>query len=135
MAAILLAWARPAPAQTDSLVVDQFGRVGVGTALIGPNEAVQVTAALKSFFVKVPRRCGQGPVPVRIRFSDATTGVELLTEQSMLTAETRAFRATLDPLGDTTAVEVAILTQKRLRLCVTWNSTPAGPAGFRTLAP
>jgi hypothetical protein len=83
MGVVLLAWTQAAGAQTDALVVDETGAVGVGTALLAPAESLAVSASLEAPFVKVPRKC-QRRIPVRIVVADAATGDLLLSEAAML---------------------------------------------------
>ena len=120
-----------AAAQTDALVVDEQGEVGVGTAFMGPAEVLDVYATLAPAFSKVPSRCRDG-VPVRIVVLDAESGATLLEEQATLGAEQRGLRASLGPLGEEAApVQIGVLSTKRYRRCVRWGGRVAGPGGVR----
>ena len=131
--ALLWLLSGPAIAQTDALVVDDTGRVGV--SLAAPNENITVTVARGPAFDDEPRRCSRD-VPVRIVIQDAISGAILLTQQGFLTQGTRVLTAVLPPAGESgRAVQVGVLTRASLTPCIVSDIAAIGPGGIRRLVP
>lgn len=133
MATVLLFCSPIAVAQTDALVVDTGGYVGVNTA--DPSESIEVTAALEASFVDTPRRCRR-PVPVLIIIQDAATGEVLLRERRTLTKESRIFTAILPPVGgENLRFQAGVLTVGSLTRCIAVGVSAVSSNGVRQLVP
>ncbi len=116
--AAFLVGAAAASAQTDALVVDSNGHVGVGLSIIALDESLEVTAAFAPRFLATPRKCRRS-IPVRIVVSDAATGEVLQSEQGRIDETSRLLGATLGPdeVGGK-RVQAAVLTARWLYDCI-----------------
>ena len=133
--ALLLISTATASAQTDALVVAESGNVGVGTAIMAPNESLEITAALAPPFVDVPQMC-QRAIPVRIVVTDTETADLLYSDQGLIDETSRLLTATLLPSDiNGSKVQVGVLTTRRRYACIVIDISAVSETGVRRLVP
>lgn len=117
LVAVLLVPTAPLSAQTNSLIVDENGSVGI--VVVSPLESVLVTAGLQPPFVDLPSRC-ERDLPVRIVIVGADSGNLLMDERQVLSETSRTVFAELPPSfrSDYTRVQIGVLTRPRLKPCI-----------------
>jgi hypothetical protein len=125
-----LAWTIVANAQTDALVVEDTGFVGVNTA--APDESIQVLAVLKAPFVALPPRCGLD-IPVKIQIVDAETAETLVTQEAFLSSTSRLLSATLPPDSAGRTFQVGVITNLPFVDCLTAETSAVSAMGIRRL--
>ncbi len=118
LGAVLLIGTATASAQTDALVVDETGNVGISYGVLAPDESLEFAAALAPPFLGAPRKCRR-IIPVRIVVSDAATGAIIHSDQGRIDESARLFTATLTPTDiDGRRVQAGVLTARRLYDCI-----------------